>query len=80
MGVGVGVAMRVACSGSGGAKVGSQGRKPLERKRPALRGFLFEDAVVQGLTPLATDRRPFGTCIWHPKVSATRKSSGWVLK
>ncbi len=28
---------------------------------------MFEEAVIQGLTPLATDRRPFGTCIWHPK-------------
>ncbi len=34
--------------------------------RPA-GALLLDGAVVQGLTPLATDRRPFGTCIWHPK-------------
>jgi len=98
------VVVGVACFGSGGAEVGSQGRKPLEREwrshqapagrqntragskvRLAYHNRLgpadwrteplprlwqsdgppglccSDDTVVQGLAPLATDRRPFGT-------------------
>ena len=49
--------------------------------------LLFEDAVVQGLAPLASDRGPLGTGVWHPKkcglgleasvgVSADRRPTG----
>src|SRR5439155_16859018 len=42
----------------GGAAVGSQGRKPLAL--PPLRGWDLVAVSGQGLTPLATDRRPSG--------------------
>ncbi len=42
--------------------------------------LLFEDTVVQELTPLATDRRPSGTCIWPPEDVGHSKKCGLGLE